>query len=195
VRDAVCLASGGLDSSTCLHLLIESGHNPLPLFIGYGQLNAEREFAALQLTCEDLSLEPPLRLDFSDFGRLVKSGLTDSNLNIVDDAFTPCRNLLFLVSAAAVANSRGIDKIVLGLLSEETMIFPDQSESFLIAAGAVIEAALGVRIQILTPLRDYRKPDVLRLANTLGLKNYYSCHAGTIPPCGKCIACKEYEET
>jgi 7-cyano-7-deazaguanine synthase len=194
VRDAVCLASGGLDSSTCLHLLIDSGLSPLSLFISYGQLNAEREFSALQLTCDDLSLTPPLRLDFSDFGRIVRSGLTDSTLDIVNDAFTPCRNLLFLVSAAAVANSRGINKIVLGLLSEETMIFPDQSDSFLFAAEAAIESALGVKIRILTPLRDYRKSDVLRLANKLGLKNYYSCHAGTVPPCGKCIACKEYEE-
>jgi 7-cyano-7-deazaguanine synthase len=195
VRDSVCLASGGLDSSACLHLLIQSGHHPLPLFVSYGQLNEEREFDALSLTCENLRLGPPLRLDFSDFGRLVKSGLTDSALDIVNDAFTPCRNLLFLVSAAAVGNSRGINKIVIGLLSEETLIFPDQSDRFLAAAANAVEAALGVKMEILTPLRDYRKADVLLLAGRLGLKNYYSCHAGTIPPCGKCIACNEYKET
>ncbi|PBB22841.1 7-cyano-7-deazaguanine synthase [Mesorhizobium sp. WSM4308] len=194
MRDAVCLASGGLDSNTCLYLLKQNGLEPLPLFIDYGQINAEREFQSLNKACRDLHLGLPVRLDFSSFGRHVKSGLTDRSLHISRDAFTPCRNLFFIVSAAAIASSRGINKIVLGLLSEETMIFPDQSDRFLNAASAAIEGALGVRMEILTPLRDYRKSDVLRLASQLGVKSYYSCHAGTVPPCGECIACKEYEE-
>ncbi|ESY51233.1 MULTISPECIES: 7-cyano-7-deazaguanine synthase [unclassified Mesorhizobium] len=195
MRDAVCLASGGLDSNTCLYLLKQNGFEPLPLFIDYGQINAAREFDSLVMACADLALGAPLKLDFSSFGHHVKSGLTDPSLHISRDAFTPCRNLLFIVSAAAVASSRGISKIVLGLLSEETILFPDQSDKFLQSASGAIEAALGVTMEILTPLRDYRKKDVLKLADRLGVKSYYSCHAGTIPPCGKCIACKEYEET
>lgn len=37
--DAVCLASGGLDSIVCLHLLRKQGIKALPVFINYGQRN------------------------------------------------------------------------------------------------------------------------------------------------------------
>lgn len=162
--------------------------------MNYGQINGARELASLRQACADLSIGSPLELNLSDFGRVVKSGLTDAGLHIVDDAFTPGRNLLFIVAAAAVANARGINRIVLGLLSEETIIFPDQSDEFLSVAGKAIEVSLGVQMEILTPLRDYRKTDVVNLAKKLQVKEYYSCHAGTVPPCGVCIACREYEE-
>jgi 7-cyano-7-deazaguanine synthase len=82
---------------------------------------------------------------------------------------------------------------VLGLLSEATIIFPDQSDRFLAAAATAVSEALNVDMEIVVPLREFRKADVVRVAEEIGLSDYYSCHAGTIPPCGVCIACKEYE--
>ena len=75
----------------------------------------------------------------------------------------------------------------MGLLSEKTAIFPDQSERFLRAA----ERALS-DLSVVCPLREFSKADVVRLAADLGISRYYSCHAGTEVPCGKCIACLEY---
>ncbi|WP_181183719.1 MULTISPECIES: 7-cyano-7-deazaguanine synthase [unclassified Mesorhizobium] len=193
MRDAVCLASGGLDSTVCLALLLRSGIRPLPLFINYGQINANKEYASLQASCEKLDLGPPLTIDLRGYGTAIKSGLTEPTLDIVGDAFTPCRNLLFIVMAAAVANQNGITKIVLGLLTEATMLFPDQSDRFLLSATRAVSDALGVEMEIVVPLREFHKADVVRLAGELNVKNHYSCHAGTTPPCGVCIACKEYE--
>jgi 7-cyano-7-deazaguanine synthase len=127
-----------------------------------------------------------------DFGRHVSSGLTDKRLHIVDQAFTPCRNLIFIVLAAAIARKHGTTKIVLGLLSEETALFPDQTDSFLDQARLAINAATGEFFDIITPLREFRKSDVMQLATHIGVTTYYSCHAGTEEPCGECIACREY---
>lgn len=192
MADSVCLASGGLDSTVCLALLKNSGYSPLPLFVNYGQINCTVEFSALEESCDSLKLPYPEVLNLNGYGALIKSGLTQSNLHIVQDAFTPCRNLLFIVGAAAVANSRGIDKVVLGLLHESTILFPDQSDKFIESARRAISDALAVEMEILLPLRDFRKSDVVKLANELGVTGY-SCHAGTTPPCGVCIACREYE--
>lgn len=191
--DAVCLASGGLDSTVCLALVKKSGYRPIPLFVDYGQINRDMEFSALKSAAQYLGLEDPIVLDFHDFGRVVRSGLTQASLDVVQDAFTPCRNLLFIVAAAAVANTRGLTTLVLGLLDEATIIFPDQSDAFIAAAEHAISNALGVKMDIVLPLRDFRKSDVVRLSRELGVTSSYSCHAGTVPPCGVCIACKEYD--
>lgn len=170
------------------------GVEPVAVFIDYGQLNGGREFAALKQVCNDLSLDEPVVFNFSSYAKNIPTGLTDANLDIVNDAFTPCRNLLFIVTAAAFASSIGASEIVVGLLSEDTALFPDQTSDFLVQAELAIAAAVGKPLKIVTPLRDSRKAEVVALASSLNVKMYYSCHKGGDSPCGRCIACKEYEE-
>ncbi len=190
--DAVCLSSGGLDSTVCLHLLRERGVSALPVYINYGQRNHEREWGALSGACALYRFPKPVRFDFSSFGAIIRSGLTDATLGVNDDAFTPTRNLLFLVLGGAVACSKGIRNIVIGFLSERTAIFPDQTDRFLRATEVALTESLRAQIEIHCPLRDLTKQDVLRLARARGISDFYSCHSGTEVPCGKCIACLEY---
>jgi 7-cyano-7-deazaguanine synthase len=63
--DAVCLASGGLDSTLCLHLLRERGISTLPVFIDYGQINIRREKAALMAVCKSGRFPKPVEFDFN----------------------------------------------------------------------------------------------------------------------------------
>jgi 7-cyano-7-deazaguanine synthase len=190
--DAVCLSSGGLDSTLCLHLLRERGVAALPVYINYGQRNHEREWGALSAACNFNRFPKPVRFDFPSFGAIIKSGLTDPTLRVNEDAFTPTRNLLFLVLGGALACSKGARNIVLGFLSERTAIFPDQTDRFLRAADNALTESLGMKIEIHCPLRDMTKQDVLTLARARGISDFYSCHSGTEVPCGKCIACLEY---
>jgi 7-cyano-7-deazaguanine synthase len=190
--DAICLASGGLDSTLCLHLLRERGMNALPVYVNYGQRNHAREWGALVATCTANGFPDPVRFEFPSFGAIIKSGLTDPTLKVNEDAFTPTRNLLFLVLGASVASSKGASNIVIGLLDERSTIFPDQSDQFLRAAELAISEALGVSMQVHSPLRDMTKRDVVDIARQKGISDYYFCHAGTKSPCGKCIACLEY---
>jgi 7-cyano-7-deazaguanine synthase len=191
--DVICLSSGGLDSTVCLYLLRERGLNALPVYVNYGQRNLAREWGALSAACHSHGFPQPIRFDFPSFGTIIKSGLTDETLRLNEDAFTPARNLLFLVLAGAVASSKGnIRNIVIGLLSERTAIFPDQSDRFLKMTESVLTEALGARVEIHCPLRDLTKQDVLKLARARGISEFYSCHSGGDTPCGKCIACLEY---
>lgn len=190
--DAICLASGGLDSITCLHLLRRQGIRALPVFINYGQKNLERELGALLKSVESDGFVAPVVIDVSGFGAVIRTGLTDPSQRVLEDAFTPNRNLLFLVLAASVAYSKGISSIVVGLLSEQTAIFSDQTDQFLQIAELAISESLGVEMHIVCPLRDMVKRDVVNLSKEFGVTHSYSCHDGTAEPCGKCIACLEY---
>jgi len=191
--DAVCLASGGLDSTLCLHLLREQGLEALPLYVNYGQRNHSREWASLSAACAVNKFPNPVQFDFSSFGRVIRSGLTDRRLRVNEDAFTPTRNLLFLVLAGAVGSSKGINNIVIGLLSERTAIFPDQSDRFLRITEGALSESLGAQMRIYCPLRDLTKREVLKLARARGISRFYSCHSGKREPCGRCIACLEYK--
>jgi 7-cyano-7-deazaguanine synthase len=191
--DAVCLASGGLDSTLCLHLLRERGLTALPVYVNYGQRNHSREWASLSAACAVNKFPKPIQFDFRSFGKVIRSGLTDQKLRVNEDAFTPTRNLLFLVLAGAVASSKGIGNIVIGLLSERTAIFPDQSDRFLRVTETALGESVGAQMQIYCPLRDLTKREVLKLARAKGISRFYSCHSGTKKPCGRCIACLEYK--
>ncbi|HOK67557.1 MAG TPA: 7-cyano-7-deazaguanine synthase [Anaerohalosphaeraceae bacterium] len=189
----VNLASGGLDSSLVSVLASEQNIELFPLFIDYGQRAAAMEWKACCEVHKKIKTVKPVRMDISGFGKVILSGLTSELLDIRKDAFTPCRNLLFLVIGASYAYQVGADSVSIGLLSEQFSLFPDQKENFIHTAEDAIIAALGKNIKIVTPLSEFSKSDVIALAHRKGLTNTYSCHAGGLSPCNKCISCLEFQ--
>jgi 7-cyano-7-deazaguanine synthase len=188
----VNLVSGGLDSTLVGVMAQEMGIEAFPLFIDYGQRAATREWETCARVHSQLNLHKPVRLDLSGFGRVIASGLTNSSLDIKEHAFTPGRNLMFLLMGSAYAFQLGASTIAIGLLSEHFSLFPDQTSHFIQQAESAINAALGRLIKIVLPLSDFCKTDVVRLAHEKGISNTYSCHAGTEQPCGQCISCLEF---
>lgn len=188
----VNLVSGGLDSTLVGVMLKEEGVEQFPLFIDYGHKSSKKEWSVCQEIHRDLGLPEPRRMDLSGFGNVILSGLTDKKLDVKVKAFTPCRNLVFLIMGGAYAYQVGASGVAIGLLSEEFSIFPDQKISFIEKSEQAIEAALGCNIKIATPLIDFKKIDVVKLAKSKGITGTYSCHCGNDKPCGKCIACLEY---
>ena len=188
----VTLVSGGLDSSLVALLAKEEGLNQFPLFVDYGQRARDKELAACRGVMSALDLPSPEVADLSGFGALIRSGLTDPTLRVLEDAFTPGRNLLFLLVAASYAYQRGADAVSIGLLHEDTSIFPDQTEAFLADAQAVINRSYGRRIRVIAPLLAFHKIEVVALAQEKGIIGTYSCHLGSDDACGACIACNEF---
>lgn len=188
----VTLVSGGLDSTLVAKLAQEEGLRQHPLFIDYGQRSRDRELGACRRAMADLNLPEPKVANLSGFGALIRSGLTDPTLHIADDAFTPGRNMLFLLTAAAHAYQVNADAVSIGLLHEDTSLFPDQTSAFLRDAECMIARCMGRDIRVLAPLATFHKPDVVALAHEKGIRNTYSCHMGSEKPCGACISCNEF---
>lgn len=187
----VNLVSGGLDSTLIGILSKEEGISFYPLFIDYGQRAAQIEWNTCKRVHEEFHLPIPTKIDLSGFGKLIVSGLTSVERDVKEDAFTPGRNLLFLVVGAAYAFQIGATAVTIGLLSEQFSLFPDQTQNFIHESNKIIETALGRPIQIVTPLKDFTKYDVVQLAKQKGISGTYSCHLGTEVPCGSCISCME----
>lgn len=188
----VTLVSGGLDSLLVACLAKEEGLKQYPLFIDYGQRALEQEYAACLQGMDRLGLPVPTAAGLSGFGQLIRSGLTDVNQRVYEDAYTPGRNLLFLLIASAYAAQVGADAVSIGLLHEDTSLFPDQTDAFLRSAESTLSMAVARPIRLLAPLAGFYKRDVVRLAKEKGLMGSYSCHLGEAEPCGACIACHEF---
>lgn len=188
----VNLVSGGLDSSLIGVMAREEGIQTYPLFIDYGQRAVQREWQTCKIVHEKHGLPEPIRMNLAGFGKIIRSGLTSPEKDIKDDAFTPGRNLMFLLMGSSYAFQVGANAVAIGLLAEQFSLFPDQRGSFLAKAQMAIEAALGRNIRITTPLSEFSKPDVIKLAREKGITGTYSCHAGTDIPCGRCVSCLEF---
>ena len=115
--DVVCLASGA-EFTTRLKLLQERGIRTQALFIDYGQRNKDRELSSLREGARRWAFLEPVVLDVSGYGKIIRTGLTDETKDVYGDAFTPNRNLFFIVLASAYAFTRGVRNVVLGFLSE-----------------------------------------------------------------------------
>ena len=188
----VTLVSGGLDSTLMAVFVREEGINQHPLFIDYGQLCVRQEWSACTHTLRRLQLPRPVRMNLSGYGAKIRSGLTTATLRTNEDAFLPGRNALFLLAGYSYACDQGASAVAIGLLSEETHLFPDQTSEFIRRAEDFLGFATGRSVRITAPLMGLSKPEVILLAKEHGLSGTYSCHAGTVPPCGSCISCREY---
>lgn len=188
----VLLASGGLDSTLSAILALEQGLEIYPLFVDYGQIAKERELNACRANYKHYGLPEPRVVDVRGFGDLYPSGLTNQNMDILENAFLPGRNMLFLLVGSTYACSVCANSISIGLLAEELSLFPDQTKEFLYKAQDLMSTMTGRELQVLAPLIQFTKKDVVALAEKKGIVGAYSCHAGGETPCGECIACKEY---
>lgn len=193
----ITLVSGGIDSLVMAKIIEKEGEEQIPLFIDYGQLAAEREWEACKNIFKKSALPEPIKVDLSGYGRLLPCGITDSTRDIYNEAFLPGRNLLFLVVASAYAHYKGARKVAIGLLSEEFHLFPDQTNRFIINTNIAVNEAMDDDIVIVTPLMNFTKDDVIKLARhyDLPINETYSCHSGKEKYCGDCIACKEILNT
>lgn len=189
----VALVSGGIDSLVMCKVLEKENQEIFPLFIDYGQKAREKEWGACKKVLNYSNMPEPERMDLSGYGKLIRSGLTDPSKDILKEAFTAGRNMIFIVAGASYAFQKGASSIAIGLLSEKNHLFGDQTSEFIVNTNIAINSALNGSYYILTPLMAFEKGDVMMLGKKFGLPLdlTYSCHSGEDEYCGTCISCKE----
>ena len=187
----VSLMSGGIDSFLMAYMLKERGYQVNPLFVNYGQLAVDMEFASYKRVCDYLELNGA-RVDISNYGKFIRSGITDVKLDVVDNAFLPNRNLLFLLLASSYAVQNDSYIVSIGIIKNP--IFSDQTTEFLELAEKVIQSSLDLDIKIMYPMKKLNKLDIYKLAHKykIPLDIIYYCHTGNDEPCNNCLACREH---
>ncbi|MCL4783348.1 MAG: 7-cyano-7-deazaguanine synthase QueC [Bryobacterales bacterium] len=214
---AVCLLSGGLDSTTCLAVANREGFACYALSFDYGQRHqVELEAAARVAAAMGVERHVTLRLDLRAFGGSALTGdiavpkhdLVDQIQPGIPITYVPARNTIFLSCALGWAEALGARDIFLGVNAVDYSGYPDCRPEFIqsfehtarLATRDGVESGEGVRIH--TPLMHLSKAGIVQLAAQLGVdfRLTHSCYdpspAGL--SCGHCDSCllrrKGFEE-
>jgi 7-cyano-7-deazaguanine synthase len=216
-RPAVCLLSGGLDSSTCLALARRDGYACYALSFEYGQrhrveLDAARRVAAAlgveRHIIEKISLDAFGGSALTDDIAVPKGRAAEDMSSGIPVTYVPARNTIFLSFALAWAEVLGASDIFIGVNALDYSGYPDCRPEFIAAYErmANLATAAGVegrtRVRIHTPLMHLTKAGIVKLGHELGL-DFSLTHSCYDPdpsgrPCGQCDSCilrrKGFEE-
>lgn len=207
-RRAVCLLSGGLDSSTCLAIARDSGFECYALSFDYGQRHRYELTAAARVASSLGAREHRVvSIDLRQFGA---SALTTDSIDVpkhrsesemgagIPVTYVPARNTVFLSLALAWAEAINARDIFLGVNAIDYSGYPDCRPEFIEAftqmANLATRAVEGGRpFRLHTPLIAMSKGDIVRCAVSTGLDLAltHSCYDPDAQgrPCGACDSC------
>jgi 7-cyano-7-deazaguanine synthase len=207
-RRAVCLLSGGLDSTTCLAIARAQGFACYCLSFDYGQRH-RIELEAAERVAKSLGAREhrTARIDLRVFGG---SALTAS-IDVPKDragaemtsgipvTYVPARNTIFLSFALAYAEVIEAEHIFIGVNAIDYSGYPDCRPEFIAAYETMANLATRAGVEgrthlhIETPLLRMTKADIVRKAVELGvdLSLTHSCYDPDAQgwPCGHCDSC------
>lgn len=204
---AVILLSGGLDSSTVLYSAKTEGCQCYAISFDYQQrhrreLESARSIARAAGVVEHQIVNFDLRL----WGG---SALTDETIEIPRDrtlvemsqnipiTYVPARNTIFLSFALAYAETLAAERVYLGVNVLDYSGYPDCRPDYIKAMQDVFRLGTrqgreGQSIEIVTPLIDLQKTEIVTLGNRLGVpwEKTWSCYTGGDVACGVCDSCR-----
>ena len=204
---AVILLSGGLDSSTVLYQARADGYQCYALSFDYQQRH-RRELEAARAIAAAAGVEASHVASF-DLRAWGGSALTDealavpkgrSDTEIADGipiTYVPARNTIFLSFALAYAETIAARRVYLGVNALDYSGYPDCRPDYLAAMQAVYRLGTkqgreGDPIEIVAPLVQLRKTEIVALGNKLGVpwELTWSCYEGGSLACGECDSCQ-----
>jgi 7-cyano-7-deazaguanine synthase len=214
---AICLLSGGLDSSTCLAVARRNGFDTYALSFDYGQRHRVELAAASNVAKHLGALEHrTVRIDLRAFGgSALTSDLAVPKHESVEElgagipiSYVPARNTIFLSYAMAWAEVLECSDIFIGVNAIDYSGYPDCRPEFIEAFERMANLATksGVEgrthLKIHTPLKELNKAGIVRLGLQVGVDFAltHSCYDPdeTGRPCGQCDSCllrkKGFEE-
>jgi len=199
---AVCLLSGGMDSSTLAYLAKSEGYEILALHLNYGQRTEGKERACAKKIAGLLGAQDFVEVDVGYFALFGASSLTDPAIAVegfdparahIPNTYVPFRNANLLAIATSYAESKDADAIFIGVQSLDYSGYPDCRPQFIDAFQRVID--LGTKetthIALNTPFISMTKTEILKLGLALGVpyKFTWSCYRNQDKACGTCGSC------
>jgi 7-cyano-7-deazaguanine synthase len=214
---ALVLFSGGQDSAVCLAWALARYRRVETVGFDYGQRHSVELVARGAVRDAILKAFPAWAsrlgedhvLDMRGFGAVGESALTtDRAIELTDkglpSTFVPGRNLAFFVYAAALADRRGLQRLVGGMCETDFSGYPDCRRDTLDAMQQALNLGMAQDFVIETPLMRLTKAQTWALAKGLGgealveliRRDSHTCYRGERGElhawghgCGTCPAC------
>ena len=201
-KKAVCIMSGGMDSTLSAYIMKNSGYEIIAVHFNYDQRTQTKELECFNNICDSLSVKEKYVLDLDFFKHLGASALTDKSIDVpttgveegVPVTYVPFRNGIFLSMAAAIAEKEGAELISIGVVQEDSSGYPDCRESYIVAMQNAIN--LGTKdetnIRIDMPLVHLLKSQIVEKSLELNvpLSLTWSCYKNEDRACGVCDSCR-----
>lgn len=197
---AICVFSGGIDSTTLLYQLIKDNFRISAVGFDYGQRH-KKELNFACDTCKDLGVSYKIiKLPFfneiapSELTRNEQDFLTNEKLDsLTNQVIVPNRNMVMLSLATSYAISLNINKIFYGAHIGDREVFPDCREEFVESMRNSIRLSHTEDIELYAPFLKLDKTEIIQLGFSLGVdySKTWSCYKGLEEVCGSCLACKE----
>jgi 7-cyano-7-deazaguanine synthase len=204
---AVVLLSGGMDSTTLVHLLQDEGYLPYALSIKYGQRHSIELDYAYQ-TVQGLGI-PHQIIDIKDVKELIgTSALTRNEIQVPEGHYAaenmavtvvPNRNAFLLSIAYGWAVSLKAVKVCTAVHKGDHAIYPDCRPEFIKAfeemeRTAITREIYGIKCpDLYAPFVHLSKAEICAIGAVLDVdwRNTWSCYQGGTKHCGRCGTCVE----
>lgn len=199
---AVCLLSGGMDSSTLAYHAKNEGYEILALHFTYGQRTWRKERECALRIARHLNAIEFQEVDLAYLVKVGGSSLTDRSMLVqphsgedegIPDTYVPFRNANLLSVATSFAEARGADAIFIGVQSSDYSGYPDCRPEFIEAFQQVINLGTkpGTGIALKTPFVRMSKREIVQEGLELGVpyEDTWSCYQEEDAACGVCGSC------
>lgn len=202
MKDSVIIVSGGMDSITLLYDMRE--RISLGISFDYGSNHNAREISFAKLHCERLGIRHVvIKLDFMH--EYFKSSLLEGADAIPEGSYAdenmkstvvPFRNGIMLSIAAGIAESCGLNYVMMANHGGDHAIYPDCRPEFVRAMSEATKTGTYPGIEVLAPYTELTKADIACRGKHLGIdySETWSCYKGGKRHCGKCGTCVERKE-
>ncbi len=202
IKKAVCVMSGGMDSTLSAYMMQSDGYEIIAVHFNYGQRTQKKELECFEKICKSLKVQDKYILDLDFFKQLGASALIDKTIEVptigvqegVPNTYVPFRNGIFLSMSAAIAEKEGAEAIGIGVVEEDSSGYPDCRKSYIQSMEKSIN--LGTKdetnIKIYMPLVSLQKSQIVQksLALNVPLHLTWSCYKNESKACGVCDSCR-----
>lgn len=202
MKKALCIMSGGMDSTLVAYIMRSRGYQIVALHFNYGQRTVVKELSCFRDICADLGVREKYEIDLDFFKSIGASALTDHSIAVptkgiepgVPITYVPFRNGIFLSIATAIAEKEGCEAIAIGVVEEDSSGYPDCRESFIKTFTEAANLGTKETTHLMTemPLVHLSKADIVQEAITLGVPLHltWSCYQNDEVACGVCDSCR-----
>ena len=201
-KKAVCIMSGGMDSTLAAYMMRDEGYEIIGLHFNYEQRTQKKELEAFHKICKELSVKDPYIVNLDFFSQLGTSALTDKSIAVptqgveegVPVTYVPFRNGIFISLATAIAEKEGAELLVIGVVEEDSSGYPDCREDYITSMQNSIN--LGTKdetvLEIKMPLVHLKKSEIVQEAynRKVALDLTWSCYQSEDKACGVCDSCR-----
>lgn len=194
--------SGGMDSTVLLYKYRKE--ISLAVTFTYGARQDEAQTACAALNCKKLGIEH-LVIPLGFIGQYFQSSILKGGAEIPHEDYgegnmkstvVPFRNGIMLSVAIGLAESRGLDTVLIANHSGDHSIYPDCRPGFIKAISQAASEGTYEGIVVASPFCNMTKREIALEGQVLGVpfEQTYSCYEGRAKHCGTCATCRERKE-